>query len=313
MRRVLRAALPSAAVVVLTLTAGAAVVAMASGDGGGAVNSHVNASETAQTQSYWTPARMAAATPAATQPVAGTALRKAATTVSGYPTAHLFGGARTVGALFLHSATTGDHYCTASVVDSTKRDLIITAAHCILPIGKPIGHSTYYTNVAYVPMYDHGKTPYGIWPATARTVHSYWIKNRDPDVDFGFFALSPQNGKEIGNVTGYNTLKINNGYTTWVDVIGYPDTSLSPFNRPVWCGNRTSRAAQYQIRFDCNGMYNGTSGSPYLHNYNSRTQSGQLIGVLGGMQGGGGYYPYTSYAAYFDSDVWNLRARANQT
>jgi V8-like Glu-specific endopeptidase len=35
-----------------------------------------------------------------------------------------------VGALFLHDAS-GNHFCTASVVASAGRDLLVTAAHCI--------------------------------------------------------------------------------------------------------------------------------------------------------------------------------------
>jgi hypothetical protein len=40
------------------------------------------------------------------------------------------GPALRVGALFFHDAS-GGHYCTASVVNSPERDLLITAAHCI--------------------------------------------------------------------------------------------------------------------------------------------------------------------------------------
>ncbi|MBV9487089.1 MAG: signal peptide-containing protein, partial [Frankiaceae bacterium] len=53
------------------------------------------------------------------------------------------------------------HTCTASVVRSKHRDLIVTAAHCVRK-----GDGSGYT---FVPGYNDGKTPYGVW----RTVAAY--------------------------------------------------------------------------------------------------------------------------------------------
>ena len=59
-----------------------------------------------------------------------------------------FAGTPAVGALFTMSAgQLGQHFCTASVVDSPDGDLAITAAHCVT--------STSGT-VAFVPGYDNG-------------------------------------------------------------------------------------------------------------------------------------------------------------
>src|SRR5260370_12439298 len=73
-----------------------------------------------------------------------------------------FTGTPTVGALFLTDPSgnlTAEHFCTASVVDSPERDLIITAAHCV------DGGSHQGLRIAYVPGYHDGKQPYGAWTA----------------------------------------------------------------------------------------------------------------------------------------------------
>src|SRR6516162_6297864 len=67
---------------------------------------------------------------------------------------HAFAGTPAVGALFTTSAgKLGRHFCTASVVNSPAGDLVITAAHCVSGT----------SNVAFVPGYDRGATPYGVW------------------------------------------------------------------------------------------------------------------------------------------------------
>ena len=59
-----------------------------------------------------------------------------------------------VGALFEHDAS-GNHFCTASVVDSPGHDLLITAAHCIHG-GKGGG---YKQDIVFIPGYADGATP----------------------------------------------------------------------------------------------------------------------------------------------------------
>src|SRR5450755_4634946 len=70
----------------------------------------------------------------------------------GTPAPHTFGGTQSLGALFRPGST--DHTCTASVIDSTARNLLVTAAHCIS--GTAQGYS-------FVPGYHGGVEPFGSW------------------------------------------------------------------------------------------------------------------------------------------------------
>ncbi|MGW2607604.1 hypothetical protein ACWC4A_24720, partial [Streptomyces mirabilis] len=53
----------------------------------------------------------------------------------------------------------------------------------------------------------------------------------------------------------------------------------------------------------------GTSGSPWLTDYDPKSHTGTVIGVLGGHEGGGDEND-VSYAAYFDNDIAKLYQHA---
>ncbi|MFI6516303.1 trypsin-like serine peptidase [Spirillospora sp. NPDC050679] len=265
----------------------------------------ISAADAAGTERYWTAQRMAAATPAGgrgEEPRIGAR----ATVPKGVPRATAFGGVPSIGALFFNNGR-GDHYCTASVVHSYSRRLLLTAAHCIHG-GKGKG---YARNVAFVPKYDRGRRPYGTWTARSLTVYRNWQTQGDPDLDFGFIALNPRNGRNIQNVVGANRLGLNQGTGKWVNVAGYPRIVHDRRDRPIYCRTKTRRQARFQIRMDCAGFYGGTSGSPWLLNYSTRSHTGYISGVIGGHQGGGNVH-YTSYSPYFDNDVHKLRTAADK-
>lgn len=219
---------------------------------------------------------------------------------SGMPTAEPASFGKRVGALFSHD-TKGDHFCTASAVDSPNRNLIITAAHCIHP-GKGYG---YLSDLVFVPGYRNGNAPYGIWKVKSQLVDTRWSSDSDPDLDVGFAILEPLNGKNIADVLGANLLGINQGFTNFVRVTGYPMTSDSP----VTCVNTTTQQYKYQMRFACKGYPPGTSGSPWLTHFDPKTKRGEVVGVIGGYhQGGKG--DDVSYSSYFDDDVRRLYEEA---
>jgi V8-like Glu-specific endopeptidase len=279
---------------------GAAVAVLTGGPGAGSATSLRLGTPPTAVRSYWNPARIAGAT------ALGHKAQGLLGAPAGYPAGMPFHGNPALGALLLHDRT-GDHYCTASVIDSPKRNLLITAAHCIHG-GQNGG---YFSQVAFMPGYDAKNLPYGLWTAKLLVVAWGWTHNSDPDLDFGFIAVDPLNGHQIADVVGHDTLARDQGFVNRVFVGGYPDVRYEPGDHPISCSNTTSRQARYQTRFDCDGYPNGTSGSPWLLHYDPVSRTGQVIGVLGGYQQGGNT-PWTSYAAYFDKDVWNLRASADR-
>lgn len=198
-----------------------------------------------------------------------------------------------IGALFYNDKS-GDHFCTASVVSSPKKNLLITAAHCIH--GGPHGH--YKRNMVFVPQYREGEAPRGSWTVKSMIVDHRWADSADPDLDVGFLTVAPLNGQNIEDVLGANKLGVNEGFSNVVWVIGYPAHG----DDPISCINKTSKQNDNQMRFACDGYVNGTSGSPWLTRYDRVTHTGHIVGVIGGYQEGGAHQE-VSYSPYFDSDV----------
>lgn len=205
-----------------------------------------------------------------------------------------------VGALFFHNAS-GNHFCTASVVDSPRNDVIVTAAHCV-HTGKD---GDYQQDVVFVPGYHQGQTPYGVWQPTTIIVDQRWVSSSDPDLDVAFLVVAPQNGKNIGEILGGNQLAINQPDPMRVRVTGYPNSS----DTPITCSGHASAQSATQQRFACGGYATGTSGSPWITDYSPHTNTGRLVGVIGGYQQGGDT-PDISYSPAFGADIQHLYQQA---
>ena len=201
-----------------------------------------------------------------------------------------FAGTPAVGALFTMSGgKLGRHFCTASVVNSPHGDLVITAAHCVSGT----------SGVAFVPGYDRGATPYGVWTVTKIYADRSWTASSDPNDDVAFLQVGqPRSIVPIEDVTGAEQLETGTPARELVDVIGYPDSA----GTPIACRNWTREPMSDQLEFDCGGYTDGTSGGPFLADVNPETGQGRVIGVIGGYEQGG-LTPQVSYSPMFGASV----------
>ncbi|WP_327324176.1 serine protease [Streptomyces sp. NBC_01210] len=262
---------------------------------------------------FWTAERMAAATPEeakgdsarpavsapAQAPGAGT--RKSAR--AGDP---FYEGVPSVGMLYYRTNDLATHSCTASVVHSPRGNLLLTAAHCSLG-----------SKVAFVPQYRSNKAaaqqPHGIWAIAdifKDPRHSENHIGPGSDLDFAFATVKPDKlGRQVESITGGNRLSRAPGYENWVTVIGYPNSKDAPKDQAVKCRTKTTRLPGYrQMRIDCGGFYGGTSGSPWLANFDEKTKTGDVIGNLGGWNGGGlkNGSDRISFAPVYGDEVFKL-------
>ncbi|MFI9078029.1 trypsin-like serine peptidase [Streptomyces sioyaensis] len=205
-----------------------------------------------------------------------------------------------VGAVF-EKDDSGDHFCTASVVQSPGRNMLITAAHCAYDIDA----GSTVDDLVFAPDYRDGDEPTGLWKVKKVIVDDRWAKSQDEDLDVAFLVLDKKSGKQIQDVLGGNTLGIDRGFDNDVKITGYPTSR----NTPISCQNRTTKFSDTQLRIQCTDFEGGTSGSPWLADYDPKSHTGTVIGVLGGHEGGGDEDD-VSYAAYFDDDIAKLYKRA---
>jgi V8-like Glu-specific endopeptidase len=215
-----------------------------------------------------------------------------------------FGGTPPVGALFTTTGggKLGSHFCTASVVDSPDRDILITAAHCV--------GNTKPDQILFVPGFHNGRAPYGVWRITRVVVDSSWTAAANPDDDFAFLVVAAgPGGRRVQDVTGGERLgrSLSLPARQLVQVVGYPDAGAAPIS----CVNRVIGYSSSQLEFNCGGYTDGTSGGPLLRNVSPSTGLGTVIGVIGGYEQGGDTAS-VSYAARFGPNVAALYETATR-
>ena len=186
--------------------------------------------------------------------------------------------APTVGALFDNGGN-GGHFCTASVVGTRRKSVLITAAHCVHD-----GHGGgQRQNIAFVPAYHDGQRPYGTWTVTGVLVDDAWSHDMNPDADVAILTVADADGVPLADVVGANALGAADAITGIVDVFGYPDDR----ERPRQCTTEVEQQSHHQLRFRCADFTTGTSGGPWLADYDPARGTGEVIGVIGGYQQGG--------------------------
>jgi V8-like Glu-specific endopeptidase len=249
--------------------------------------------------SFWTPARIVTATAAAAPrqppplgpvfPAGALAPQLAAAAPRGIPSPVSFGGVPTVGALF-YTKGGGKHFCTASVVSSRHRDLILTAAHCVYSSGR------YSQNIEFVPGYHDGAAPYGSWPVAKIVVAKGWRQRHDPSLDYAYLEVAaPRNAAgSIQDVTGALNLDFYLHDAQRITVIGYNDTD----QHPIRCATRSFKFSNSQMEFYCRNFWYGTSGGPWIIHYRGDNGTGTVFGVIGGYQDGGNQ-SWASYSPIF--------------
>jgi hypothetical protein len=245
-------------------------------------------------QQFWTAARLASATPgdATTGPTGASkavragrrpeTLGQVAQAAQASGVAQPYYNARpSIGVVVYATSNLTTHYCTASVVQSGTKNVIMMAAHC-----RPGSW------MAFVPDYQAGVKNqwYGIWKVTAAyTDNRYRATGAGTEYDYAFAKVAPDSrGRLLQNVVGGNVLTRTPSYSNWVGVTGYPMVADAKADKAITCWNWTTKVPGYtQMQFLCNGYYSGTSGSPWLINLNSRTNTGDVIGLIGGLDYGG--------------------------
>lgn len=204
-----------------------------------------------------------------------------------------------VGALFL-SGLESAHSCTASVVDSPAGDVVVTAAHCLDGL----------TSLAvFAPGYHDGVAPFGTWAVTAAYVDPRWSTSRDPETDYAFLIVAPTSAIDplpIQRVVGADVLATRasepgekvtvEGYAAGIDDV------------PLTCTASLYLTEGYPA-FECAGFVNGTSGSPWVADYDPVSRTGLVVGVIGGLEEGG-LFDDESYSSPFDAATRAVYQRA---
>ncbi|MGW5851558.1 trypsin-like serine peptidase [Streptomyces sp. NPDC055254] len=215
----------------------------------------------------------------------------------------------------------GEHWCTASVVDSPQGNVVATAAHCVAPAGEDgspgeVAHDGLAIGeLAFAPGFSGegaGTQPLGVWKVRSIHVDDRWSRWGEDSADFAFLTVERDgDGRSVQEAVGGRGAAPKpdwtSGYERDVTVVGYPESEHNPRNEPVACTTRTGHDEDDpdMLYMSCAGFWTGTSGSPWVADRGGPGQPGSLIGVLSG-----GDTDVDSTAALFDERARALYERA---
>jgi V8-like Glu-specific endopeptidase len=273
---------------------------------------------------YWTPERMRAAKPldapgdarrvedtaravagatptVAARPVASTI----ATKVVNYPPP-VTNFSFTNGKLFIGGYESGS-WCSASAVNTPSGRVLITAGHCV--------HSgaggTWMSNLVFVPRYnafnaDHD--PVGRFQAYRLRTFNEWMNNSNFSRDVGWvttFSGGDWNTTVVSTVGGHG-LAYNGGTEFDVSIFGYP--SNRDGGNAMWaCWGVATDSSWWDnlSKIGCN-FGPGSSGGPWLWNYDNGNGLGYVRSVMSTIDGAG-----VNRGPYFDTAVLDGTNAAN--
>jgi V8-like Glu-specific endopeptidase len=261
--------------------------------------------------SYWTAERMAGAKSFDSLTAPSDLVRPMATAPPGTPQGTYFNGLSMVGTFFSDTSL-GSTYCTGSVVDSPGHNIVLTAGHCAkgMSDGK---------HRIFVPQFRNGQSaanqPYGVYTVDQIYTDSRYkanSKDATSNFDFAFLHTKSSNGANVQDRTGALTLTRTPSYNNTVNVIGYPG-SHNTNKQAIQCVVPTTRLPNFnQMQMKCKGYYDGVSGGPWITDYDANSNTGKVIGNVGGYNGGGDDADddWLTYSPYYDQNIFNLYTQA---
>jgi hypothetical protein len=123
---------------------------------------------------------------------------------------------------------TSTFVCSASLI---KPGIVVTAAHCVANFGK----SQFYSDWRFVPAYNNGSAPYGVWTARSATILTSYFNGTDPCAqsgvicqdDVAVITLNQNGGAYPGPATGWfgygwNGYSYNQSGQALITQLGYP-------------------------------------------------------------------------------------------
>jgi V8-like Glu-specific endopeptidase len=212
-----------------------------------AVTSQAVAGGAAEVRDYWTPERMRDAVPLDGPSGAGLEREPLARSSAIPPDQEIPAELDTTypyrihGRLFVRF-NGQPNSCSATVVTSFSRDLILTAGHCVNePRGG--GQVNWATDLLFAPGYRNGVAPLGGYPAVTAGTPSLWAMAGVISFDLGIVKLTPTGGAAIQDRLGSRGISFNRASKSFkgktLQAFGYPAAPIPDYDgeRPILCNS----------------------------------------------------------------------------
>ncbi|WET76922.1 hypothetical protein P3102_22735 [Amycolatopsis sp. QT-25] len=187
-----------------------------------------------------------------------------------------------VGRLFFTAKPGVDGSCTATVVPSASKDVALTAGHCVNGGFDRYDERIEIVNVVFVPGYDHGEVPYGVFAARAFAWSATYPGPSSGIDDDAVLALDPVDGRHVADVAGTQDVSFE-APPSPVDatLLGYPVSKAAGGEALFSCARPAAldvNSVSVSWKTDCD-LAGGSSGGPWLRNFDPATGKGTIFSV----------------------------------
>jgi len=171
-----------------------------------------------------------------------------------------------------------NYLCSGSVVNAENRDTVLTAGHCVFDYERQIWASSWI----FVPNYSLGSRPLASFTMRKMATKIGWMNSRDFNYDVGIVLTNRNDrGQHIQDVAGGLGITLDPPRQARVNSFGYPknlnggETVSNCVGTPL---SPTFLAGFTGLQLSC-AMTGGSSGGPWIQEYNVNAQTGQQVSV----------------------------------
>lgn len=229
------------------------------------LTTHVPEAARSAALSYWTPERM--------RQVGADSTEQAEKTATEWPGAAPEG----VGRLFSTNTPGTDTWCTATAVHSDNKDAALTAAHCLWPGYTRDNELIQVENIVFVPGYDQGQRPHGVYAARAFVLPESYTEHSSPDVAMVVFDQA--GGGHLTDRAGAQRIAFDGADSSRTDIFGYPGSKAAFGESLFRCDlavRETGSGRQWTAPCD---MAGGSSGGPWFTDFDRTTGTGTIFSL----------------------------------
>ena len=227
------------------------------------------------------------------------------TSIQKTPKAAAFYNENEVGRLFVWWGE-NLYTCSGSILLSNNESLGLTAGHCLYNQGR----GGFADAAAFVPGYEDGATPFGIYAVISGFVTDGWVLDQDADYDYAMFVVDRQgDGTSLLDAVG-EAMYLGYNFPhpdLYRFVSGYPAAPPYDGDREYWCDGMSvldPRDFTVPVAWglgDCD-LTGGASGGPFYY-WEDAVANYVADGVV---SYGYGDLPDYLFTPYFDSDVTDM-------
>ncbi|HVC06118.1 MAG TPA: trypsin-like serine protease [Solirubrobacterales bacterium] len=127
---------------------------------------------------------------------------------------------RTNGRVFGIDPRLGPYSCSGTSLDTPNGSMVLTAGHCVVEARR------WGRDLVFIPAFDHGRRPFGAFPAETVYTTPQWRQSENTDFDVAVLQVKPNQFGTLAEVVGSRGYVTGRSRFTAFQIFGYPAGAL---------------------------------------------------------------------------------------